>query len=76
MNTAPEFLNQNRLIGDLLADNLVRQIFEKKEQANLCKLLQMESTAIIEAEDSELKSFLFIHHYQWATEIRFYDYRA
>lgn len=58
MNTAPEFLNQNRLIGDSSTDNLVRQIFEKKEQASLYKLLQMEPTAIIEAEDSELKSFL------------------
>jgi hypothetical protein len=61
MNTATEFLNQNRLIGDLSADNLVRQIFEKKEQANLYKLLQMESTAVIEAEDSELKSFLTVN---------------
>ena len=58
MNTSPEFLNQNRLIGDSLADNLVKQIFEKKEQANFYRLLQMDSTPIMEAEDSELKSFL------------------
>ncbi len=58
MNTSREFLNQNRLIGDPLTDNLVKQIFEKKEQANFYKLLQMDSTAITEAEDSELKSFL------------------
>jgi hypothetical protein len=58
MNTSPEFLNQNRLIGDPLADDRVKQIFEKKEQANLYKLLQMNSTHIMEAEDSELKSFL------------------
>ena len=58
MNTSPEFLNQNRLIGDPSADNLVNEIFEKKEQANLYKLLQMDSTAILEAEDSKLKSFL------------------
>ena len=58
MNTSPEFLNQNRLIGDPLADNLVKQIFEKKEQAKFYRLLQMDSTPIMEAEDSELKSFL------------------
>ncbi len=58
MNTSVEFLNQNRLIGDPLTDNLVKQIFEKKEQVNLYKLLQLDSTAIIEAKDSELKSFL------------------
>ena len=58
MNTSPEFLNQNRLIGDPLADDLVKQIFEKKEKANFYSLLQMDSSHIIEAEDSELKSFL------------------
>ena len=58
MNTTTEFLNQNRLIGDHLADNLVNQIFEKKEQANFYKVLQMDFAAITEAEDSELKSFL------------------
>jgi len=46
MNTSLEFLNQNRLIGDPLADDLVKQIFEKKEQANLYKFLQMGSTQI------------------------------
>lgn len=58
MNTSPEFLNQNRLIGDPLADNLVKQLFDKKEQANFYKILQMDAAAIMDAEDSELKSFL------------------
>jgi hypothetical protein len=58
MNTSPEFLNQNRLIGDPLTDILVQQIFEKKEQANFYSLLKMDSKSIIETEDSELKSFL------------------
>lgn len=58
MNTSPGFLNHNRLIGDPLADDLVKQIFEKKEQANFYRLLQIDSSHIIEAEDSELKSFL------------------
>jgi len=58
MNSSVEFLNQNRLIGDPLTDNLVKQIFEKREQANLYKLLQLDSTGIIETEDSALKSFL------------------
>ena len=44
MNTSREFLNQNRLIGDPLTDNLVKQIFEKKEQAKFYKLLQMAQT--------------------------------
>jgi hypothetical protein len=30
MKTSLGFLNQNRLIGDPLADDLVKQIFEKK----------------------------------------------
>lgn len=58
MNTSPEFLNQNRLIGDPLADNLVNQIFDKKEQANFYRILQIDAAAVIDAEDSELKSFL------------------
>lgn len=58
MNTSPEFLNQNRLIGDPLADNLVKQLFDKKEQANFYTILQMDAAAIMDAEESELKSFL------------------
>ena len=58
MNTLPEFLNQNRLIGDPLADNLVNQIFDKKEQANFYRILQMDAASVMDAEDSELKSFL------------------
>ena len=58
MNTSPEFLNQNRLIGDPSADDLVNKIFEKMEQANLYGFLQMDSTTALDAEDSELKSFL------------------
>ena len=58
MNTSPEFLNQNRLIGDPSADDLVNKIFEKMEQANLYGFLQMDSTTVLDAEDSELKSFL------------------
>jgi hypothetical protein len=58
MNTSPEFLNQNRLIGDPSADNLVNKIFEKMEQAKFYRFLQMDSAAIMKAEDSELKSFL------------------
>ena len=58
MNTLPEFLNQNRLIGDPLADYLVNQIFDKKEQANFYRILQMDAASVMDAEDSELKSFL------------------
>ena len=58
MNTLPEFLNQNRLIGDPLADNLVNQIFDKKEQANFYRILQMDAASVIDVEDSELKSIL------------------
>ena len=58
MNTSTEFLNQNRLIGDPLADNLVNQIFDKKEQANFYRILQMDAASVMDAEDSELKSFL------------------
>ncbi len=58
MNTSPEFLNQNRLIGDPSADNLVNEIFEKMEQAKFYRFLQMDSAAILESEDSKLKSFL------------------
>ena len=58
MNTLPEFLNQNRLIGDPLADNLVNQIFDKKEQANFYRILQMDAASVMDVEDSELKSFL------------------
>lgn len=58
MNTSPEFLNQNRLIGDPLADNLVKQLFDKKEQADFYKILQMDAAAIMDAEESELKSFI------------------
>lgn len=58
MNTSPEFLNQNRLIGDPLADTLVKQLFDKKEQADFYRILQMDAVAVMDAEDSELKSFL------------------
>ena len=58
MNTSTEFLNQNRLIGDPLADNLVNQIFDKKEQTNFYRILQMDAASVMDAEDSELKSFL------------------
>ena len=58
MNTSTEFLNQNRLIGDPLSDNLVNQIFDKKEQANFYRILQMDAASVMDAEDSELKSFL------------------
>lgn len=58
MNTSPEFLNQNRLIGDPLADNLVKQLFDKKEQANFYRIFQLDAAAVMDAENSELKSFL------------------
>ena len=49
MNTSTEFLNQNRLIGDPLADNLVNQIFDKKEQANFYRILQMDAASVMDA---------------------------
>ena len=58
MNTSQPFLNHQRLFGDHDADNLIRNAFQDNNQTRLYELLQMNSWAIIQSEDSELKSFL------------------
>lgn len=60
MDISHEFLNQQRLIGDASAENLIKQIFSNNGQANFYMTLQMDSNSICQAEDSELKSF-FLH---------------